>query len=74
MTIKDTLIADVAFEIIWGGDRFDKFDVRQIIKENNFDKDEIKEEVKKWVLSHWPSGSCNASMTFVNKQLNLYFG
>lgn len=70
----DQLVADVGFEIIYGGDRFDAFDIRNIVDDNNFDVDKLKKDTKEWVRQHWPKEISDMNTEFVNMEINHWYG
>lgn len=51
---EDNLVADIGLEIIYGCDRFDKYDIKEIIKQEGFDVETLKKKTEEWVWDHWP--------------------
>lgn len=71
---EESLVADVGLEIIYGCDRFDKFDLKEIIKQEGFNIDSLKEKTEKWVRSHWPIGTdINMPASFIKQQLTYWY-
>lgn len=49
-----SLARDLAFEIVYGGDRFDKDDIENAIKESGVDRDQLADSIRKVLKEDYP--------------------
>ena len=71
------LAIDVALEIVWGCDRFDRTDLREIIVQEGFDVEEMKQQTKDYIKENFQSKyerGYVASTDFVEEQSAYWSG
>lgn len=70
------LAIDVALEIVLGCDRFDRTDLREIIDQEGFDVEGMKQQTKDYIKENFQSKDESgyvASTDFVEKQLAYWY-
>lgn len=67
------LAADIALEIIYGCDRFDKYDVKVICASNNIDLEDMRKLTEEIVKNNYATGDETWNEDFLQKQLNYWF-
>lgn len=70
------LAIDVALEIVLGCDRFDRTDLREIIDQEGFDVEEMKQQTKDYIKENFQrkdESGYVASTDFVEKQLAYWY-
>lgn len=71
-SLSKSLAEDIALEIIYGCDRFDKYDVKAICATNNIDLEAIRKLTKEAVKKNYPKGEA-WSEDFLQRQLDYWF-
>ena len=69
------LAIDVALEIVLGCDRFDRTDLREIIDQEGFDVEEMKQQTKDYIKENFLKDKSGhvATMDFVEEQLAYWY-
>lgn len=70
------LAIDVALEIVLGCDRFDRTDLREIVDQEGFDVEEMKQQTKDYIKENFQSKDESghvAPTDFVEKQLAYWY-
>ena len=73
---KKELAIDVALEIVLGCDRFDRTDLREIIDQEGFDVEEMKQQTKDYIKENFQSKDESghvAPTDFVEEQLAYWY-
>lgn len=69
------LAIDVALEIVLGCDRFDRTDLREIIDQERFDVEEMKQQTEDYIKENFLKDKSGhiAQMDFVEEQLAYWY-
>lgn len=70
------LAIDVALEIVLGCDRFDRTDLRELVDQEGFDVEEMKQQTKDYIKKNFLSKDESihvAPTDFVEKQLAYWY-
>lgn len=70
------LAIGVALEIVWGCDRFDRTDLRELVDQEGFDVEEMKQHTKDYIKKNFLSKDESihvAPTDFVEKQLAYWY-
>lgn len=69
------LAIDVALEIVLGCDRFDRTDLREIVDQEGFDVEEMKQQTKDYIKENFLKDKSGhvAPMDFAEEQLAYWY-
>ena len=70
--LSKKLVDDIALEIIYGCDRFDKYDIKAICTTNNIALEDIRKLTEEAVKKSYPKGEA-WDEDFLQRQLDYWF-